>query len=123
LGLGDSDGAQHALIAALELARIYGATLTLLSVEEHLPHYAASVGEVEETVQELNARFRQIQQAAVRQAAAQGLQVETLVVAGSAAQTITRTVQAEGVRSDRDRRRPARITLEWPARLHRRPNR
>jgi len=96
LGLDESDGAQHALAAALELARIHGATLTLLSVEEHLPHYAASVGEVEETVQELNARFRQIQEAAVRQATAQGQQVETLVVAGSAAQTITRTAQTGG---------------------------
>src|SRR6266540_879034 len=96
VGFDESAGAQHALTAALELARIHGATLTLLSVEEHLPHYAASVGEVDETVQELDARFRQIQQAAVRQAAAQGQPLETLVVAGSTAQTITRTAQTGG---------------------------
>jgi len=92
----ESAGAQQAFTAALELARIHGATLTLLSVEERLPHYAAAVGEVEETERELHTRFRQVQNAAAQQAAAHGLPIETLILAGSAAQTITRTAQAGG---------------------------
>src|SRR6266545_4095707 len=96
VGFDESAGAQEAFTAALELARIHGATLTLLSVEEHLPHYAADVGEVEETAQELSARFRAVQAIAARRAAAQGLAVETLIMAGSAAPVITRTAQAGG---------------------------
>jgi len=96
IGLDESAGARQAFESAMELARIHGATLTLLSVEEHLPAYAASVGEVEETVRELDARFRQLQNAAVQQAAEQHLNVDTLIQAGSAAQTITRTAQAGG---------------------------
>ena len=64
VGLDESAGAQQAFERAMELARLHGAALTLLSVEEPLPAYAADVGEVAETVEELNARFRQVQQAA-----------------------------------------------------------
>jgi CBS domain-containing protein/nucleotide-binding universal stress UspA family protein len=92
----ESAGAQQAFSAALEFARLHEATLTLLSVEERLPHYAAAVGEVDETERELHARFREIQQAAAQQAAAQGLPIETLILAGAAAQVITRTAQAGG---------------------------
>jgi nucleotide-binding universal stress UspA family protein/CBS domain-containing protein len=96
VGLDESPGAQQAFESAMALALLHGATLTLLSVQEHLPMYAASVGEVDETVQELDARFRQLQQAAVQQAAEQHLQVDAVSQAGSAAQTITRTAQAGG---------------------------
>jgi CBS domain-containing protein/nucleotide-binding universal stress UspA family protein len=96
VGIDATDGAQQAFVTALDLARIHGATLTLLSVEEHLPHYAASVGEVDETVRELNARFRQVQAAAVERATAQSVPVDTVIAAGAAAQVITRTAQAGG---------------------------
>jgi len=96
VGLDESAGAQQAFESAMELARIHGATLTLLSVEEHLPEYAAVMGEVQETIAELNARFRQVQQAAVERAHTLGLAIDTLILAGSAAQAITRTAQAGG---------------------------
>src|SRR6266480_3505044 len=93
VGIDETAGAQQAFATALDLARIHGATLTLLSVEEHLPHYAASVGEVDETVQELNARFRLVQAADMERATAQGVPVDTLIAAGATAQVITRTAQ------------------------------
>jgi CBS domain-containing protein/nucleotide-binding universal stress UspA family protein len=96
VGVDETAGAQQAFATALDLARIHGATLTLLSVEEHLPHYAASVGEVDETVQELNARFRLVQAAAMERATAHGVPVDTLIAAGATAQVITRTAQASG---------------------------
>jgi nucleotide-binding universal stress UspA family protein len=96
VGLDETVGAQQAFQVALDLARLHNATLTLLSVEEHLPHYAASVGEVDETVQELNARFRQVQAAALERATAQGVEVDTVITAGATAQVITRTAQAGG---------------------------
>src|SRR5919202_1470185 len=96
VGLDEGAGAQQAFESAMELARVHGATLTVLSVEEHLPVYAASIGEVEETVQELSTRFHQLQQGAVQQAAARGLAVETLIRAGPVAQTITRAAQTGG---------------------------
>lgn len=96
VGLDGSTGAQEAFESAMELASVHAATLTVLSVEEHLPVYAASVGEVEETARELTARFHHIQRAAVQRAAARRLTVDSLIYAGSAAQTITRAAQAGG---------------------------
>src|SRR5581483_6905009 len=93
VGIDETVGAQQAFDVALDLARLHGATLTLLTVEEHLPHYAASVGEVDETVQELSARFRQVQATATERSTAQGVEVDTLITAGSSAQVITRTAQ------------------------------
>ncbi len=96
VGLDESAGAQQALESAIDLAVVHDATLTLLSVEEHLPVYAASIGEVEETEQELSARYQQVQQIAVQRATGRGVQVETLIYAGAAAQTITRAAEAGG---------------------------
>jgi nucleotide-binding universal stress UspA family protein len=47
-----SENAFRALEVAVDLARRYGAELHQLSVEEHLPHYAASLGEVLEAQRE-----------------------------------------------------------------------
>ena len=44
----DSPGARRALELALALARAHQGELTAVAVEEHLPHYAATVGEVDE---------------------------------------------------------------------------
>lgn len=48
LAYDDSPGARRALQVAVELARVHGAELIAVAVEAHLPHYAATVGEVEE---------------------------------------------------------------------------
>jgi len=48
VALDGSEAARKALQAALVLARTHGAHLHALGVEERLPRYAATVGEVEE---------------------------------------------------------------------------
>ena len=53
VGLDGSEAAQLAFNRALELASQTGGEVTVLSVEERLPAYAASVGEVEETKREV----------------------------------------------------------------------
>ncbi|HEX9374493.1 MAG TPA: universal stress protein, partial [Roseiflexaceae bacterium] len=94
VGMDESAGAQQAFTTALDLADLHGATLTLLSVEERLPRSGAPVGEVDEIMPELGARFRQMQQRAVQRAMARRVPVDTVIAAGSAAQTITRMAQA-----------------------------
>ncbi|WP_326631749.1 universal stress protein [Nonomuraea fuscirosea] len=44
----DSGGARAALAAALHLAQTNRSEIVAVAVEAHLPHYAATVGEVEE---------------------------------------------------------------------------
>ena len=46
VGYDGSDGAKKALKAGIDIAKHYGAELHSISVEEDLPHYAATVGEV-----------------------------------------------------------------------------
>lgn len=89
-------GSEQALKQAIALARLTGASLTALAVEEKLPAYAASVGEVEEAKREMDAYFGRIQAAAVEQAQAAGVKLETLVRAGRAAQTIVRFAEEGG---------------------------
>lgn len=43
-----SEGAKHALKIAIDLAKKYNADLHSISVQEGMPHYAATIGEVEE---------------------------------------------------------------------------
>lgn len=88
IGFDGSPGSEQALKQAIALARLTGASLMALSVEEKLPVYAASVGEVEETKREMDAYFAKAQAAAVAQAQAAGVTLETAVRAGHAAQTI-----------------------------------
>jgi len=80
----------QALKVALDLARLTSASVTALSIEEKLPIYAASVGEVQETKHEMDTFFARIQAAAVEQAAEAGVKLKTVVRAGSAAPVIAR---------------------------------
>ncbi len=89
-------GSEQALKYAITLAHLTGAALTALSVEEKLPAYAASVGEVEEAKREMDAYFGKIQTAAVEQARAAGVTLATVVRAGRAAQTIVRFAEEGG---------------------------
>ena len=55
-----SEGAKKALKTAIDLAKKYNAELHSISVEEGVPHYAATIGEVEEYKKEANDFFRKI---------------------------------------------------------------
>ncbi|MBI4675450.1 MAG: CBS domain-containing protein [Chloroflexi bacterium] len=96
VGLDGSDAAQAALKRALEMAAQGGGELTALSVEERLPAYAASKGEVEETKREMDAYFQKVQDTAKTLAQGQSIPLRTLVAAGHAAETIIRHAREGG---------------------------
>ena len=75
VALDGSKASKKTLSAAIQLARSHAAGLCALGVEEHLPHYAATVGEVEE---------------ARRAAAEHDVRLTSEIRAGNAAQQIVR---------------------------------
>jgi nucleotide-binding universal stress UspA family protein len=89
-----NDGSPHArkaLAAAIDLAAKCDAELHQVSVEEDLPHYAATIGEIEE-VKELRDRFFEtLDQESVAQAEACGVKLYCRVVAGHEVERIIET--------------------------------
>jgi nucleotide-binding universal stress UspA family protein len=88
-----SSGANKALGAAIDLAVRYQADLHSISVEERLPHYAATVGEVVETKQEAADYFRRVIADAELAAAAQGVRLTSHVLPGHEVGTIVQFVK------------------------------
>src|SRR5438552_5985597 len=60
VGNDGSTGAMKAIQAAIDLAKREDAELHEICIEEPLPHYAASVGEVVEAEQEVTDYFRRV---------------------------------------------------------------
>ena len=83
-----SEGAKHALQVAIDLAKKYNAELHSISVEEGVPHYAATIGEVEEFRREANEFFKKINDEAVETARREGIELKTKVLAGHEVETI-----------------------------------
>lgn len=83
-----SDGAKKALRTAIDIAKKYGAELHSISVEEGVPHYAATIGEVEEFRKEANEFFRKINEEATEEARRAGIELHTKVQAGHEVETI-----------------------------------
>ncbi len=83
-----SEGSKKALRAGIELARAFNAELHSISVQEHLPYFAATVGEVEEAKQEAEEFFRRIVKEAWDEAALAGVILESKVVQGHEVETI-----------------------------------
>ena len=96
VGNDGSDGAKKALCAALDLAKRYGAELHEISVEERLPHYAATVGEVVEAKQEAAEFFRKVTREAEMAAMAHGLSLTSHVVPGHEVETIVTFAKDHG---------------------------
>ncbi len=88
VALDGSEASNKALRAALELGRLHAATLHALGVEERLPHFAATVGEVQEAKQELDSFFGQVMEVARAAAAQRGVELTTEMRAGNAAHQI-----------------------------------
>lgn len=91
-----SDGAQKALHLAIDVANRYSAELHEISVEERLPHYAATVGEVVEAKQEAAEYFRNVTREAERTARAQGVQLSSHIVPGHEVETIVTFAKQHG---------------------------
>jgi len=85
-----SEGAKQALKIAIDLAKKYNAELHSISVEEGVPHYAATIGEVEEFKKEANGYFERINSEAVEIAQKDGIKLYTKVQAGHEVETIVR---------------------------------
>ena len=88
-----SDGARSALKHAIALAKALGAELTAILVEEHLPHYAASISEVKAAKEEIDAHFRSLAKEAHDVAALGGMDMETIVRQGHEVETIVNTAK------------------------------
>jgi nucleotide-binding universal stress UspA family protein len=91
-----SEGAKKALKVAIDLAKRYQAELHSISVEEHLPHYAATVGEVEEARAEADDYFKKITEAAESQAVQQGVSLHTHVLPGHEVEVVVNIAKEKG---------------------------
>jgi nucleotide-binding universal stress UspA family protein len=83
-----SAGAKRALDVALELASVSGAALWALAVEERLPHYAATIDEVEEAKEFANHCYQEALSVAYLRALKAGVELKSEIRAGHAARTI-----------------------------------
>jgi nucleotide-binding universal stress UspA family protein len=77
-----SAGSRIALKRGIELAKALGAHVASISVEEHLPYYAASISEVKGTKEQIDEHFRALTKQARDLAALSGLEMETMVQQG-----------------------------------------
>jgi nucleotide-binding universal stress UspA family protein len=77
-----SDGAKAALRLGVGLAKSLTAELHSVSVEEHLPHYAVSVGEVLDAKERVDEYFRILTKEARDQAALDGVELQTAIRQG-----------------------------------------
>jgi nucleotide-binding universal stress UspA family protein len=96
VGHDGSEGAKKALLAAATLASRFGAELHSISVEEKLPHYAATVGEVLESKQEAADYFRKITAEAQRVAQTSGVTLHSHVMPGHEVETIVTFAKDHG---------------------------
>src|SRR6266511_75496 len=83
-----SEGAQAALTMGIGLGKSPGTELYSISVEEHLPRYAATIGEVEDAREQIDEHFRALTKQAQDSAALQGVDLETVVRQGHELQAI-----------------------------------
>jgi nucleotide-binding universal stress UspA family protein len=88
VGVDGSEPSKKAMHAAVQLARIHGASLHALGVEEHLPRYPATIGEVEESKEEMDNFFVRVMEDARLIAEEYGVGLTTEVLAGNPAQHI-----------------------------------
>lgn len=96
VGIDGSQGGQRALECAADLAALSGAQLLIVSVEEKLPAYAATVGEVEDEERYAHRYFSQIQRDARHLAEARGISVQSEVVPGHPAVSLARLAAEQG---------------------------
>jgi nucleotide-binding universal stress UspA family protein len=91
-----SEGAKKALPVAIDLAKRYDAELHEICIEEHLPHYAGTIGEVVEAKQEATDYFRQVTRDAELLAKAHGIRLTSHVVPGHVVEAIVQFVKDHG---------------------------
>lgn len=91
-----SEGAKKAVQVAIGLAKRYEAELHEISVEEHLPHYAATVGEIIEAKQEALDYYRKVARETELAALALGVRLTSHVLPGHEVETIVTFAKDHG---------------------------
>ncbi len=91
-----SEGAQKAFDVSIELARQLQASLHMVSVEEDLPHYAETVGEVMEEKEREDTYFGQLVEQCKGRAGLQGVSLDCTVVAGHEVKAIIELARLSG---------------------------
>ncbi|MBF6299174.1 universal stress protein [Nocardia amamiensis] len=88
VGYDDSPGARAALTMALDLAAVHRSALTVVAVEEFLPHYGPVVGEIEDERSIGEQACRRWLNAAAAAAEQRGIAVQAEIRAGQAAREL-----------------------------------
>jgi nucleotide-binding universal stress UspA family protein len=83
-----SEGARAALRVGIGLAKSLGVELHSISVEEHLPHYAATIDEVQDAKERIDQYFRTLTKEARDQALLGGIELQTVTRQGHEVETI-----------------------------------
>ncbi|HUL71447.1 MAG TPA: universal stress protein [Gemmatimonadales bacterium] len=96
VGLDGSEGGRRALESAVELAALCHADMLIVSVEEKLPAYAATVGEVEDEERYEHDYFGPIQRDAQQLAESRGVRIHLEVVPGHPAVALARLAAERG---------------------------
>jgi nucleotide-binding universal stress UspA family protein len=88
-----SDGARTALRRGIDLAKALGAELHIVSVEEHLPHYAASISEVKASKEQIDEYFRTLTKQARDLAALSGISLDATIRQGHEVEQIAQVAR------------------------------
>ncbi len=88
-----SQGAERALAAGIELAKLHGAELVALAVEERLPRFSGTIDEVQEEKEFADQQYHRLLDDAQAQSRAAGVQLKTLMRPGHPAQTIIKVAK------------------------------
>ena len=88
-----SEGADTALNAGINLAKIHQAELWAVAVQEKLPRFSGTIDEVEEEKRFADAQYGKLLEAAHVKAKEAGVELKTLMRPGHPAQTIVAVAQ------------------------------
>jgi nucleotide-binding universal stress UspA family protein len=88
-----SEGANKALEAGINLAKIHGAELVALSVQEGLPRFASTIDEVQEEKAYANQHYGKLLEKARARAQEAGVELKTIMRPGHPAKTIVQVAK------------------------------
>jgi len=93
LAFDGSEGANRALEAGIGLAKIHGAELWAVAVEEKLPRFSGTIDEVKEAKEFANHQYGSLLEKARAQAEGAGIKLKTVLRPGHPAQTIVQAAK------------------------------
>ena len=96
LGYDGSDGANRALEAAINLAKVHQAELSALAVQERLPRFAGTIDEVQEEKEFANGQYGKLLKSAGSRAQEAGIDLKTMMRPGHPSKTILEVAREGG---------------------------